>query len=54
VCKRKYHAEKQRILLESSQEGGPEVNVEKTKFMVMSLHQNAEQFLNLTIINKSF
>jgi hypothetical protein len=41
-------------LLESSREVGLEVNAEKTKYMVMSCHQNVGQNRNLLIANKSF
>jgi len=41
-------------LLEASREVGVEVNTEKTKYVVMSSHQNAEENHNLLIANKSF
>jgi hypothetical protein len=41
-------------LLEASREDVLEVNTEKTKYMVMSCHQNAGQNHNLLIVNKSF
>jgi hypothetical protein len=41
-------------LLEASREAGLEVNTEKTKYMVMSHHQNLEQYHNLLTANKSF
>jgi hypothetical protein len=40
-------------LSEASREVGLEVNTEKTKYMVMSHHQNAGQNHNLLIANKS-
>jgi len=39
-------------LLEASREVGLEVNTEKTKYMVMSFHQNVVQN-HLKIVNKS-
>jgi hypothetical protein len=39
---------------EASKKDGLEVNAERTKYMVMSRHQNAGQNLNLLIANKSF
>jgi hypothetical protein len=41
-------------LLEASREVGLEVNTEKTKYMVMSHHQNSGHNHNLLIANKSF
>jgi hypothetical protein len=41
-------------LLEASREVGLEENTEKTKYMVVSCHQNARQNQNLLIANKSF
>jgi hypothetical protein len=41
-------------LLEASREVDLEANTEKTKFMVTSRHQNAEQNHNLLIANKYF
>jgi hypothetical protein len=41
-------------LLEGTREVGLEVNTEKTKYMVMSHHQNVGQNHNLLIGNKSF
>jgi hypothetical protein len=40
-------------LLEVSKEVGLEINVEKTKYMVVSRRQNAGHNHNLTISNKS-
>jgi hypothetical protein len=45
--------ENREALLEVSREVGLEVNTEKTKYVVMSHHQNAEQN-NLLIANKCF
>jgi hypothetical protein len=41
-------------LLEASGEVGIEVNLQKTKYMVMSHHQNTGQNKNLLIAGKSF
>jgi len=41
-------------LLEVSREVGLEVNAEKSKYKVMSCHQNAGKNHNLLIANKSF
>jgi hypothetical protein len=41
-------------LLQTSRKVGLEVNREKTKYMVVSHHQNAGQSHNLLIANKSF
>jgi hypothetical protein len=41
-------------LLDASREVGLEVNTEKTKYMVMSYHQSAEQYHNLLVANRSF
>jgi hypothetical protein len=41
-------------LLDASWEVGVEVNTEKTKYMVMSCHQNAGQNHTSLIANKSF
>jgi hypothetical protein len=41
-------------LSEASRVIGPEVNTEKTNYMVMAHHQNAGQNHNLLIVNKSF
>jgi hypothetical protein len=43
---------KSRTLLEASREGGPEVNTEKTKYMIC--RQIAGQHNNLRVANKSF
>jgi hypothetical protein len=41
-------------LLKANREVGLKVNTEKTKYMVVSRHQNAGKYLNLLIINKYF
>jgi hypothetical protein len=41
-------------VLEPSRDVDLEVNTEKTKYMVVSCNQNAEQNHNLLIANKSF
>jgi hypothetical protein len=41
-------------LLDASRAVGLEVNPEKTKYMVVSCHQNVEQNRNLLTANKSF
>jgi hypothetical protein len=41
-------------LLEASREVDIKVNTEETKCVVVSRHQNAEQYHNLLIANKSF
>jgi len=41
-------------VLEPSRDVDLEVNTEKTKYMVVSCHQNVEQNHNLLIANKSF
>ena len=53
---RSIHAVKKNtaVLLVASQEIGLEVNAEKTKCMVMSRDQNAEQNHNIKIDNESF
>jgi len=42
------------VLLDACREDGLEGNVEKTKYMVASHHQNVGQSHNLLIANKSF
>jgi hypothetical protein len=42
------------VLLEASKVVGLEVNTEKTKCMVVTRHQNARLYHNLTRANKSF
>jgi hypothetical protein len=40
--------------LEASRDVGLEMNEEKTKYMIMSLHQNSGQIQNVRIANESF
>jgi hypothetical protein len=56
ILGRSIHAIKKNTeaLVVASKEIGPDVNAEKTKYMVMSRNQNAEQNLNMKIDNKSF
>jgi hypothetical protein len=46
--------ENSETLLEASSDNGLERNVEKTKYMIMSLHQNSGQNQNIRIANESF
>jgi hypothetical protein len=41
-------------LIDASKEIGLEVNTEKTKYMLLSPHQNARQIHNIKIVNRSF
>jgi hypothetical protein len=41
-------------LIDASKEVGPEVNAEKTKYMLLSRHQNAGQNHNIKIGDRSF
>jgi hypothetical protein len=41
-------------LIDTSKEVGLEVNTEKTKYMLLSLHQNAEQIHDMKIGNRCF
>jgi hypothetical protein len=41
-------------LLEASRDVGLEINAEKTKYMIMSRHQNSGQNHNIRIANESF
>jgi hypothetical protein len=41
-------------LLETSRDTGLEINAEKTKYMIMSLHTNSGQNRNIRIANESF
>jgi hypothetical protein len=41
-------------LIDASKEVGLEVNAEKTKYMLLSLHQNSGQNHNVKIPNRSF
>jgi hypothetical protein len=40
--------------IDASKEVGLEVNAEKSKYMLMSRHQNAGQNRNINIVNRSF
>jgi hypothetical protein len=46
--------ENSEILLEAGRNIGLEINVEKTKYMIMSRHQKSEQNQNVRIANESF
>jgi hypothetical protein len=46
--------DKRETLLGASMDVGIEVNAEKTKYMIMSHHQNSGQNQNIRIANKSF
>jgi hypothetical protein len=46
--------EKTETLLEASRNIGPEINAEKTKYFIMSRHQNSGQKHNIRIANESF
>jgi hypothetical protein len=50
----KYHKEKHRSYNDASEEVDLEVNTEKTKFMLMSRHQNSERNHNKKTDNRSF
>jgi hypothetical protein len=41
-------------LTDASKEVGPELNVEKTKYMLLSHHQNVGRNRNTKIVNRSF
>jgi hypothetical protein len=41
-------------LIDASKEVGLEINVEKTKYMLLSCHQNAGQNWDMKITNRSF
>jgi hypothetical protein len=41
-------------LTDASKEVGPEINVEKTKYMLLSRHQNVGQNRDIKIANRSF
>jgi hypothetical protein len=45
---------KRGTLLDASEDIGPEVNVEKTKYMLVSHHQNSGQNRDIKIGNRSF
>jgi hypothetical protein len=42
------------ILIDASKEVGLEINVEKTKYMLLSRHQNSGQIPDIRIANRSF
>jgi hypothetical protein len=42
------------ILIDASKEVGLEINVEKTKYMLLSRHQNVGQNRDIKIANRSF
>jgi hypothetical protein len=46
--------ENKEILLEASMDVGLELNAEKTKYMIMSHHQNSGQNQNIRTANESF
>jgi hypothetical protein len=46
--------ENTKFLLGASRDVGLEINAEKTKYMIMSCHQNRGQNQNIRIANKSF
>jgi hypothetical protein len=46
--------ENSETLLETSRDIGLEINAEKTKYMIMSLHPNSGQNQNIRIDNESF
>jgi hypothetical protein len=46
--------ENKETLLEASRDVGLEINAEKTKYMIMSHHQNSGQNQNIRIANESF
>jgi mitochondrial fission protein ELM1 len=46
--------ENSETLLEASRDVGPEINAEKTKYVIMSHHQSSEQNQNIRIANESF
>jgi hypothetical protein len=41
-------------LIDASKEVGQEINVEKTKYMLLSRHQNVGQIRDIKIANRSF
>jgi hypothetical protein len=45
---------KTETLIEDSKEVGLEINVEKTKYMLISRHQNVSQNRDIKIANRSF
>jgi hypothetical protein len=49
-----YPGSKQKLLIDANKEVGLEVNIEETKYMLQSHHQNAGQNHNLKIANRCF
>jgi hypothetical protein len=49
----RYYKEKQ-TSIDSSKEVGLEINLEKTKYMLLSRHQNVGQNRDIKIANRSF
>jgi hypothetical protein len=45
---------KTKTLIDATKEVSLEVNTEKTKYMLLSCHQNAEQNHDINIANRSF
>jgi hypothetical protein len=43
-----------KILIDASKEVGLEINVDKTKYMLLSRHQNVGQNRDIKIANRSF
>jgi hypothetical protein len=43
-----------KTLIDASKEVGLEINVEETKYMLLSRHQNVRQNRDITIANRSF
>jgi hypothetical protein len=41
-------------LIDASKEAGQEINVEKTKYVLLSRHQNAGQNQDIKVANRSF
>jgi hypothetical protein len=50
----RYHREKHTTLIDASKGVGLEVNIEKTKYMLLSRHQNAVQNHDIKIGNRCF
>jgi hypothetical protein len=46
--------ENSETFLEASRDVGPEINAEKTKYIIMSRHPNSGQNQNIRIANESF
>jgi hypothetical protein len=53
-CNINTRKEETEALIDLSKQAGLEVNAEKTKFMLLSRHQNLGQDLNIKLGNKSF